>query len=72
MSTKRACINCGRKMKQQFIDLKHCKCGVSWKKGAGYFERSNDMIFSLEKVRKGNKENKTKQISIIKNKLDVD
>ena len=25
------CPNCGRKMKQQFIGLQHCKCGISWK-----------------------------------------
>ena len=26
------CPNCGRKMKQQFIGLPHCKCGMSWKR----------------------------------------
>jgi hypothetical protein len=25
----RICPECGRKMKQQFIRLKHCKCGIS-------------------------------------------
>ena len=59
-------------MEQSFIDLKHYNCGVSWKKGTGYFEHSSNMIFSLEKIRKGNKKNKTKQIPVIKNKLDVD
>ena len=28
----RICPECGRKMKQQFIGLKHCKCGMSWLK----------------------------------------
>ena len=32
------CPNCGRKMKQQFIGLQHCKCGISWKHDMGYFE----------------------------------
>ena len=45
---QRFCPACGRKMKQQFIGLKHCSCGVSWKKDIGYFERTPDMIFSLE------------------------
>ena len=39
-ASNKICTNCGRKMKQQFIGLQHCKCGVSWKKGAGFFERS--------------------------------
>lgn len=34
----KVCPNCGRKMKQQFIGLQHCKCGISWKKGSGFFE----------------------------------
>ena len=33
------CPNCGRKMKQQFIGLQHCKCGISWIHDMGYFER---------------------------------
>jgi len=36
-------------MKQQFIGLQHCKCGMSWKKGSGFFERDSDMVFALEK-----------------------
>ena len=35
--SKKVCPNCGRKMKQQFIGLQHCKCGMSWKKDIGYF-----------------------------------
>jgi len=46
---KRRCENCGRAMKQQFIGLKHCKCGMSWSKANGYFERSPDMVFALER-----------------------
>lgn len=45
---QRICPSCERKMKQQFIGLKHCSCGISWKKDIGYFERTPDMIFSLE------------------------
>lgn len=40
-------------MKQQFIGLQHCKCGISWKKGSGFFERDSDMVFALEKNAKG-------------------
>ena len=36
MSSKRVCPNCGRKMKQQFIGLCHCKCGLSWKRDIGF------------------------------------
>ena len=62
---QRFCPACGRKMKQQFIGLKHCSCGVSWKKDIGYFERTPDMVFSLErkKVR-----NKVKQLPTIHHK----
>lgn len=40
---------CGKKMKQQFIGLQHCKCGMSWKKDIGFFERTKDMVFALER-----------------------
>ena len=52
---KKACPNCGRKMKQQFIGLRHCRCGLSWKKGTGHFERTGDMAFALERRRAGKK-----------------
>ena len=52
---KRICPNCGRKMKQHFIGLKHCSCGTSWLKGTGYFERTPDMVFCLKRVHKGKK-----------------
>jgi hypothetical protein len=65
---KRKCITCGRAMKQQFIGLKHCKCGMSWSKEDGYFERSPDMTFALErKVIKQSKSSiKTKQVPVIR------
>ncbi len=52
------CPNCGRKMKQQFIGLQHCKCGISWKKDIGFFERTPDMVFTLQRqtVDKRNKQ----------------
>ena len=66
MTSKRRCVDCGAVMKQQFIGLKHCRCGVSWKKDVGYFKRSSDMVFYLERIRKGNKGNKTKQVPMIR------
>lgn len=48
-ATNKICPNCGKKMKQQFIGLQHCKCGISWKKDIGFFERTTDMIFCLER-----------------------
>ena len=65
---KRRCIACGRAMKQQFIGLKHCKCGMSWKKDIGYFERTPDMAFALERhvVKKSKNSVKVKQVPIIR------
>ena len=53
--SKRVCPDCGCKMKQQFIGLYHCKCGTSWLKGTGYFERTPDMVFALHRVQIGKK-----------------
>jgi len=55
-------------MKQQFIGLKHCKCGMSWKKDIGYFERTPDMVFALERhvVNKSKNSVKVKQVPIIR------
>ena len=52
-------------MKQQFIGLFHCKCSTSWRRDIGFFERTPDMVFSLErkKVR-----NKVKQLPTIHHK----
>ena len=47
--SNKVCPRCGRKMKQQFIGLQHCKCGMSWKRDIGFFERTNDMVFCLER-----------------------
>ena len=69
---KRRCINCGRAMKQQFIGLKHCKCGMSWSKAGGYFERTPDMVFALERrvTKKGKNSIRTKQVPVIRFKGD--
>ena len=42
-------------MKQQFIGLFHCKCGTSWRRDIGFFKRTPDMVFSLERKKVGNK-----------------
>ena len=67
---KRRCINCGKAMVQQFIGLKHCKCGTSWSKENGYFQRTPDMVFALERrvVKKSKNSIKTKQTPIIRYK----
>jgi predicted amidophosphoribosyltransferase len=69
---KRVCPNCGRKMVQQFIGLKHCKCGVSWKKDEGYFQRTPDMVFALRRkvTKKGKSSVRTKQVPIIRYRVD--
>ena len=59
------CPNCGKRMKQQFIGLQHCKCGMSWKKDTGYFECTEHMVFALDRRKKGDK---TKQYPVIRNK----
>lgn len=51
----KGCPNCGRKMKQQFIGLYHCKCGMSWKRDIGFFERTDDMVFALQRKKIGKK-----------------
>lgn len=61
------CPNCGKKMKQQFIGLQHCKCGISWKKDQGFFERTPDMVFVLERQTIGKK---VKQIPTIRHKTN--
>ena len=60
---KSICPECGKKMKQQFIGLRHCQCGISWLSNVGYFQRTPDMIFCLERVKIGNK---VKQMPTIK------
>ena len=65
---KQRCPNCNRAMKQQFIGLKHCKCGTSWQKGTGYFERTSDMVFALERrvVKKSKNSVKATQVPVIR------
>jgi hypothetical protein len=67
---KKRCPVCGGVMKQQFIGLKHCKCGVSWKKDEGYFERTPDMVFALQRqvVKKSKNSIKTKQVPVVRHK----
>ena len=62
-ASNKKCPNCGRKMKQQFIGLQHCKCGMSWKKDIGFFELTNDMVFALQRRKVGKK---IKQVPVIK------
>ena len=72
---KRRCENCGHAMVQQFIGLKHCpRCRTSWKKGVGYFERTGDMVFALERkvTKKGKNSIKTKQVPVIRYKQQAD
>ena len=49
------CPACGKKMKQQFIGLQHCKCGISWEKTLGYFKRTSNTVFSLKRSKEGKK-----------------
>ncbi len=60
---KNNCPRCNRKMKQQFIGLLHCKCGISYHKDMGYFERTKDMVFALERTKIGKK---IKQVPVIR------
>ena len=61
--SNKICPNCGRKMKQQFIGLQHCKCGTRWKKNIGFFERKPDMVYALQRQSVGKK---IKQMPIIR------
>lgn len=61
--SNKICPVCGRKMKQQFIGLQHCKCGISWKRDTGFFERTPDMVFCLERQPAGKK---VKQVPVIR------
>ena len=64
-ASNKICPKCGRKMKQQFIGLQHCKCGMSWKKDIGFFERTSDMVFALQRRNVGKK---VKQVPVIRRK----
>jgi len=52
-------------MKKQFIGLLHCKCGMSYHKKIGYFERTSNMIFALQRKKVGKK---IKQVPVIRYK----
>lgn len=65
-ASNKICPACGRKMKQQFIGLQHCKCGISWKKDIGFFERAQNMIFTVERHKTTS--GKTRQIPNIRYK----
>jgi len=56
-------------MKQQFIGLQHCSCGTSWKKDIGYFERTPDMVFALQRQKVGKK---VRQVPIIRYRGEKD
>jgi len=68
MAKSRRCPECGKKMKQQFIGLYHCKCGVSYLKGTGYFQRTSDMVFALERRKTRNKDKQVPMIRYTKSK----
>lgn len=63
--SNKVCPNCGRKMKQQFVGLQHCKCGMSWNRDIGFFERSPDMVFALQRYTAGKT---TKQRPVIRSR----
>ena len=58
-------------MKQQFIGLQHCRCGISWKRDIGYFERTSDMIFALQRVKVGKKV-KQRPVIRVKEQKEID
>lgn len=57
------CPECGKVMAQEFVGLKHCTCGMSWKKDSGFFKRTPDMYFALEYRNIGGK---NKQVPVVK------
>ena len=61
--SNKVCPNCGRKLKQQFIGLQHCRCGISWSKQSGFFERMPGMVFALERRTVGKK---VKQVPVVR------
>lgn len=63
--SNKICPECGRKMKQQFIGLQHCKCGMSWKKDIGFFARTSHMVFAQQRK---TIDKKAKQVPVIRMK----
>lgn len=60
---KKRCPICGHVMVQCFIGLEHCRCGLTLSKQMGYFERTPDMVFALERKWIGKQQ---KQASIVR------
>ncbi len=60
---QKVCPNCGRKMKQQFIGFAALQMRHKLEKDIGYFERTGDMVFALERRKAGKK---TKQCPVIR------
>ena len=65
--SNKVCPVCGRKMKCQYIGLQHTKSGMRWKKDVGFFERTSDMVYTLERVKN---EKKVKQRPAIRSKQE--
>ena len=59
-ASNKICPKCGSKRQ-----LQHCKCGMSWKKDIGFFERTSDMVFALQRRNVGKK---VKQVPVIRRK----
>lgn len=68
----KVCPNCNRAMKQQFMGLLHCKCGTSWLRGKGFFQRTPDMQFKLEDRRVSGKIKKVPVIEYVKSERAED
>ena len=53
-NSNKICPSCARRMEQQFIGIQYCRCGISWKKGMGFFERTSNMpvVLALRKIGK--------------------
>ncbi len=59
---KRICRKCGRKLKQQFIGVYHCKCGNTRMNGKD-IQRTSDTVFALERRKVGKK---VKQVPVVR------
>ncbi len=59
---KRICKKCGRKLKQQFVGVYHCKCGNTRMNGTD-IQRTPDTVFALERRKVGKK---VKQVPVVR------
>ena len=57
-ASNKVCPVCGRKMKQQFIGLQHCKCGMSWKKDIGFLSAPATWCLLWNGGRRAKRENR--------------